>query len=362
MKRVFRGRLASFLLFVVAAAPLASCGYGDEEAEVSQRGLAVPALEMIRLGNVTLDNSGAYVDRFAPPFFRAPTAASEALRRLSVSAQDIADSDPTRYHTMRVDFSTGDVFAVARPHPRKAAAPLVAAPLDPASSRINGLVVTPLDASGGYDDRVYVGSSYFDGFIDVKHNGYLTGIGQCSGTLFAASTVVTASHCVIGTSGAAASVSFSPRRRSSSSTPFGTGTSSWAEWESAYTSHNCHVSYSWSPCVYYDFMIVGFSGDRFRPTPDTRDLPGMEIRTSPLVMTERPGTLIAGKAVSLAVSLRVPTETTTVGIRTHHSLAAAHPMRGLTATGQIPSLETVVTSHLAKAEALYANKRARHIS
>jgi len=168
---------------------------------------------------------------------------------------------------MRVDFSTGDVFAVARPHPRKAAAPLVAAPLDPASSRINGLVVTPLDASGGYDDRVYVGSSYFDGFIDVKHNGYLTGIGQCSGTLFAANTVVTASHCVIGTSGAAASVSFSPRRRSSSSTPFGTGTSSWAEWETAYTSHNCHVSYSWSPCVYHDFMIVGFSGGSFSPDP-----------------------------------------------------------------------------------------------
>jgi len=83
MKRVFRGRLASFLLFVVAAAPLASCGYGDEEAEVSQRGLAVPALEMIRLGNVTLDNSGAYVDRFAPPFLssnRSIGSPSQAVR------------------------------------------------------------------------------------------------------------------------------------------------------------------------------------------------------------------------------------------------------------------------------------------
>jgi len=53
-------------------------------------------------------------------------------------------------------------------------------------------------------------------------------------------------------------LTFAPRQRSNTNQPYGSGSTTFVEWPTAYTAQNCHVTYSYFSCTYYDLAIVNF--------------------------------------------------------------------------------------------------------
>jgi V8-like Glu-specific endopeptidase len=187
------------------------------------------------------------------------------LRELSLRAQAMEAADPERFYVMRVDATTREVSTVARSKEiarrhAETIAPEGHAP--PSTIEADWLVNKAL--SDNVENRFNASSSSYDPYIFIEYAGFLSDGGSCTGSLFATNRVVTAAHCAFPSSGpGSVSVSFAPRQRGYGATPFGSGGNTFVEYETAYTARNCHVSYAYPDCIYYDFAIVGYAPGAF---------------------------------------------------------------------------------------------------
>ena len=283
-------RIGQFLVLVGSLAVVA-CGSPDLEAtspgspsgssEQSDPSTALPLpdtvpAEFISVGFVGVETSNLLAAP-EPPYESQPTEQSQKLRQMSLRVLEMEAHDPERFYTMSMDLATGEVFAVARSAKVAEAYGQRVAPGHRAPSAVNPISIvsdrersTPgllhTQAISGSENRVYCGSTTDDAHVEIASAGYLTSgasaasqTGRCTGTLFAPWSVITAAHCVMFSSGAIVT-QFSPRQRSNSSRPFGTGTagSEAISWIPAYTSNNCHVNYTYPQCVYYDTVIISY--------------------------------------------------------------------------------------------------------
>lgn len=237
-----------------------------QEVDVQQPLLSVTAervvAELISLGRIEILETIHPVD---PPYELTPTETSERLREMAFKAQSLEANDPERFYTIRIDMVTGEVFAVAR---SKSAARAYAERLAPhgiaPSSPTEEDMFVEKWLSDGIENRINVATTTYDPWNFIRNAGYFSMGGSCTGTLFADHAVVTAAHCAISNSGPGwSNLTFAPRQRSFTSQPYGVGTTTYIEYETAYIAHNCHVSSSDNACFYHDFVIVAYPSNSF---------------------------------------------------------------------------------------------------
>ena len=273
-------------------APLGTSGAGGNGAVSAEAGPDEQVV--IFLGRVPPNLSPPTAD--APPADRPPSELTTKLQEMSVTEGALAAKDPTRFYTMRMDYPSGNVFAIgdsitAAQRRAQMMAPNNVAPSSFAAGTVpaapgamaGGPTLVSYDISDGIDNRVYVGATQYDSSPTASVSGkfFAAQVGWCSGTMFALNTVLTAAHCVVGQS----SLPFSPRQRADNSDPFGTASPSSVvsvQWAGTFTQDNCLNTWTFPVCQSTDFAVVKYSSTAFTSTPNYA---GFEWATDAYVAT-----------------------------------------------------------------------------